>query len=161
MQQELRGGITPEQYRWLKVRLGTSSDAEAMRILDVSKDRVRRWKGNHAFRTILTAIAADKLMAFRLLTLSLAEQALEAMEFLLRSPKGTDKKAGLALWGKFFQLGAGEEDGGVALPQQIFNILNIRGDVPEAALMLANPKPRRSLPTPVILDVEVSDVAEA
>lgn len=137
--QPLQGGITAEQYQWLKVRLGTSSDAEASRLCGTTKGKLRQWRKNPAFTTILGAIRTDKLAAFRLLSLSLAEQALNALEWLLASPRGSDKKAGLDAWRQIFRLGAEENAKGEDLPQQIINILSLRGDVDPAVLQLVNP----------------------
>lgn len=139
MQQKLLGGISPEQYRWLKIRLGTSSDSEACRLTDVGVEKLRHWKKNPTFHTLLLACRTDHLQAFRYLSLTLSELALEALEFLLRSPKGSDKKAGLEAWRQIFRVGQPEQDDTQTSAQQIYNILNIRGDVPPAVLGMVNP----------------------
>lgn len=154
MKQELLGGISPEQYRWLKIRLGTSSDAEASRITEVTKERLRRWKDNDAFMVILLAARDDKIKAFRLLSLSMAQTALEALEFLLTSPKGTDKKAGLILWTRIFQIGEPDKAEQELLPQQIFNILNLRGEIPPEVLDMVGGNRQKRLPAPRVIAVE-------
>ena len=154
-QQKLLGGISPKQYEWLKVRMGCGSDAEACRITSVSKDSLRQWKRNPAFADILVAVRSDQLTAFRKLSLSLTEAALSALEWLLLSPKGSDKKAGLEAWRQVFRIGAPEKQEDETLPSQIFNILNVRGDVDPRVLSMANPL--KLAPAPKVTVEEVPE----
>ena len=136
----LHGSLSPEQFTWLKCRAGTSSDAEALRKLDTSKGTLRHWKRNPAFQQVLEAIHTDKLLAFRLLALSMLELVVDSMTFLLTSDKGSDRRAGIEAWRSIFRLGAPEAQDEPATVRDIYNILNIRGDVPAAALDMVNPQ---------------------
>ena len=140
----LDGGLSQAQYQWLKVRLGTSTDAESLRITGLSRETLRHWKKQPAFATVLSSIRTDRLYAFRLLCLSLSELALTAVENLLKSGKGSDQKAGVMLWKSIFRLGGPEDEEAVDLPGAVYNILNIRGDMSPELLKAINP--HRQLP---------------
>ena len=148
------GGVSGEQYRWLKTRLGTNSDNEASRLTQISANTVKRWKRNAGFSAILDTIKSDKLSAFRLLSITLSERVLDALEKLLASDKGVDLKAGISAWWAIFRLDIEGQTEEQTIPQQVFNILNIKGDVPPTVLNLVNPL--KQLPVPTVKDVDIN-----
>lgn len=136
----LSGGLSEPQFTWLKTRLSTSSDAEACRTCSVTKETLRYWKRSSTFQQVLKAVRTDQLAAFRLLGMSLAGLALDSLQLLLTSPRGSDRRAGLEAFRAIFRLGAPdaplESENTV---QTIFNILQVKGDVSQEALKLINP----------------------
>lgn len=150
----LPNGISEQQYQFLKHRMGCASDAQALRLAGLSRESLRGWRRQPIFRQLHETCRNDQLNAFRVLALSFGELALDSLEFLLRSPKGSDRKAGLEAWRHIFRVGQVEKDDSEGLPQQIFNILNLRGDVDPRVLQMANPM---QLPAPKVRAEEVSE----
>ena len=148
----LPGILSEAQYRWLKLRASVPTDAETSRKLEISKNTVKTWKKDAAFSTVLDLLHTDRVQAFKVLGLSFFEQALDALEYLFTSSRGADKKAALQLWMAITRVGAPDVEDTTTLPQQVFNILNLRGDIPKEALDMINPV--RQLPAPRVLSVE-------
>lgn len=138
----LTTNISPEQYKWLRSRLGVNSDAAACSDIGVTKDQVRHWKRSPAFRTVLGLVRTNPRQALQALAYVLAGgMQLDAIERLLRSHKGSDVKAGLDALDRL-KKGMDEQDEGVGF-QQIINVLNVRGTVPEAVQQYLPTEPRR------------------
>lgn len=126
----LTTNISPEQYRWLKARLGVNSDAAACSECGFTKDQVRHWKRSPAFRTLLGLVRTSPRQALQALAFVLAGgMQLEAIERLLKSHKGSDVKAGLDALDRLKKGLEEQED--VAGFQQIINVLNVRGSLPD------------------------------
>ena len=148
----LAGSLSPEQFKFLKLRSGTSTDAEAMRQYGITKGTLRYWKRNPAFLQVLDAVHTDKLLAFRLLSMSMLELVVDSMLFLLQSPKGSDRRAGVESWRAIMGVDPpkAQEQPQEDVGKTIYNILNIRGDVDPRVLNAANPM---KLPVPVVKEV--------
>lgn len=72
--------------------------------------------------------------------MSLAGLALDALYRLLGSSKGSDARAGLEAFRAIYRLGTPEASvDGENTVQTIYNILNVRGDVPPEVLDMVNP----------------------
>lgn len=136
-----KSGITAEQYDWLKARLGTSSDARACVETGVTKDRLRHWKRNAHFCYLNGLVRTDRPKIIHELALLLMDSALDAVEWLLASPRGSDKKAGFDAAMQLAKM-APEGDKGNTF-QTIIETLNYRGELPAGVVELLPNEPRR------------------
>ena len=140
--QVFAGNLSPRQYDYLKARLGTNSDVEAATLTSTSLNTLKHWKrSSPGFRDLLQLTRTDRLSAFTALASSLSQAALDALQYLLGSDKGSEKEKGLRVWLEVLRTKSGD-DGAESLPQRIVNILNLKGDVPREVLDSVNPQPR-------------------
>lgn len=93
--EESKQSLTGLQTRWLRERLSQDSEAATNAVVGISKDTLRSWKKSPHFSDFLNTVINQPSIALRLLALQLTGKALDAVEWLLDSPKGSDKKAGL------------------------------------------------------------------
>ena len=100
-------GATAHQVRWLGLRLGTGSDAQASRALNaartagepqVTAERLNVWRRNPSFQRLLDLCVSQPEGAFRALASSRAGLALRALDSLLQGESASERKEGVRLY---------------------------------------------------------------
>ena len=95
----------------------------------VTKGQLRHWKRSPHFRFLHDLTRTDKRKALRELSLTIAVRVLDAVEWLLDSPKGSDKAAGAQIWERLVR--AEVEEGDESGVKTLIQVLNYRGELPE------------------------------
>ena len=107
----------------------------------MSKNQLRHWRRSDSFRDVLNLVRTDRLSAFTVLASSLSSPALDTLERLLTSPNGAHAVAGLKEWIGLLLKGQAEETDEIT--KNVFNILQLRGEISPDLLDNISPQRRR------------------